>query len=155
MARLRQMLTDLGCTAVKTYIQSGNVVMDSTLTDHQLASSLTDTIGREFGFWPPVLTLSRARLQRVMAQNPWPEMVTEPAKLHVWFFSDPAAKVDAALLESLLAADEKVEVRPPAIYLWAPSGIGRSKLAARMDEVVDCPVTARNWRTLSKITELA
>jgi uncharacterized protein (DUF1697 family) len=40
-------------------------------------------------------------------------------------------------------------------YLHAPDGIGRSKLAAGIEKALGVSVTARNWRSVSKISEMA
>jgi len=40
-------------------------------------------------------------------------------------------------------------------YLHAPDGIGRSKLAARIERLLGVDATARNWRTVTKVFEMA
>ncbi len=42
-----------------------------------------------------------------------------------------------------------------ALYLHAPDGIGRSKLAERVEKALGVPVTARNWRTVSTLRGMA
>jgi len=42
-----------------------------------------------------------------------------------------------------------------AIYLHAPDGIGRSKLAAAMEKLAGVSATARNWNTVAKLLDLA
>jgi uncharacterized protein (DUF1697 family) len=39
-------------------------------------------------------------------------------------------------------------------YLHAPDGIGRSKLAERVERCLGMPATARNWRTVQKLLEM-
>ena len=40
-------------------------------------------------------------------------------------------------------------------YLYAPDGIGRSKLAALIEQNMGVPVTARNWNTISRLISMA
>ena len=40
-------------------------------------------------------------------------------------------------------------------YLRAPDGLGRSKLAANVEKILGVPATARNWRTVRKVMEMA
>jgi uncharacterized protein (DUF1697 family) len=40
-------------------------------------------------------------------------------------------------------------------YLHAPDGIGRSKLAARLEKALGVAGTGRNWRSVGKILEIA
>jgi uncharacterized protein (DUF1697 family) len=39
-------------------------------------------------------------------------------------------------------------------YLYAPEGIGRSKLAMKVEKTLGVAVTARNWRTVNKMMEM-
>ena len=40
-------------------------------------------------------------------------------------------------------------------YLYAPDGIGRSKLAADAEKALGVPITARNWNTVSALISMA
>jgi uncharacterized protein (DUF1697 family) len=40
-------------------------------------------------------------------------------------------------------------------YLNAPEGFGRSRLAAKDEQCLGVPVTARNWKTVRKLLEMA
>ena len=39
-------------------------------------------------------------------------------------------------------------------YLYAPEGIGRSRQAAKGEQGLGVPVTARNWNTVRKLLEM-
>ncbi len=41
-----------------------------------------------------------------------------------------------------------------AFYLHAPDGIGRSKLAAAVEQCLGVATTARNWRTTRKLIDM-
>lgn len=74
--------------------------------------------------------------------------------LHIWFLSS-APKFDTARADALAIASESYHVTDQAIYLHAPDGIGRSKLAAAMEKIAGVPATARNWNTVAKLLALA
>lgn len=154
MKELSRILEGLGAHAVRTYIQSGNVVLqiaDGT----PLALRLTEAIQKQFGFAPAVQVVSAEALARAMANNPFPDAVAEPSSLHLGFMADAPSAPGLQKLQSLQAASEQFRLIGPVFYLHAPDGIGRSKLAAGAEKCMGQPMTLRNWRTVCKIDELA
>jgi len=56
--------------------------------------------------------------------------------------------------DSLRAESETLTITPTAIFLHAPDGIGRSKLAAKIETVAGAPCAARNMSTVNKLPEV-
>jgi len=108
MQDLRDILGALGCENVRTYIQSGNAVFESS-------------------------------------SEPTPKF------LHVWFLADDPVDPDLGMLTELRTGNEEFTLGDGAFYLHAPDGIGRSKLAAKVDKCLGVQTTARNWNTVSKL----
>jgi uncharacterized protein (DUF1697 family) len=63
-------------------------------------------------------------------------------------------KPDLETLESIKTKSEQFKLVNQVFYLYAPDGIGRSKLAAKVEKVLGVAVTARNWRTVNEIMSL-
>lgn len=140
-----------GCKRVRTYIQSGNVVFDCP------GETDPSAIGREIlakhGFEPAVLFLNEAEFKTAVAENPF---TTEDGKvLHFFFWAQPPEYPDLDGLNVLRTSSEVFSLGSEAFYLHAPDGIGRSKLAARVESALGVPVTARNWNTVSKLVDMA
>src|SRR5512135_2817675 len=88
MKELVALLEDLGCRNVKTYIQSGNAVFESKITDaSQLANDISIEVKRRRGFQPFVLLLGIKDLEKAMKNNPFPEAEDNPKALHVGFLA--------------------------------------------------------------------
>lgn len=155
MKELRSLLEGLGCQDVRTYIQSGNAVFRHRSSPSALSKKIRAAIDDAFGFDPPVLLMSRADLERAAANNPFPEGEADPKTLHLAFLTKAAKRPDLELLETLRANDERCELEGSVFYLHAPSGIARSKLAAKIDRALGVDTTSRNWRTVQKVLELA
>ena len=153
MAELVALLEQLGCEDVRTYIQSGNAVFRTDADDADLGARITAGIGRQFGFEPRVLILDPRDVAAIAAANPYPAATGDPKSLHVYFLAAGPRDPDLAALEKARAPSESFERRDPAFYLHAPDGIGRSKLAARVEAALGVPATARNWRTVSRLLE--
>jgi len=156
MAELRAVLEKNGCADVRTYIQSGNVVCRSAISDRaRLARRLTSAVSRSHGFEPWVLVLTRAELERAAAGNPFPQAEAQPNRLHLFFLAGPPKKPDLKSLASLKAAGEDFALKGKVFYLYAPDGFGRSKLAARAERLLGVEGTARNWRTVTTLLDMA
>ena len=156
MQELVVLLEDLGARNTRTYIQSGNAVFQSAEKDvSHLARQLTAAIKQRHGFAPDVLILGLDAIDRAIAENPFPEAEEDPGSLHLVFLLAPPEHPDLKKLDSLKAESERFHLRDRVFYLHAPEGVGRSRLAANIEKLLGVPATARNWRTVCKIREMA
>lgn len=156
MQALRSLFEDLGLDNVRTYIQSGNVVFESGEADKaRLVEQIEAAIAADYGFKPAILLLTVDQLAAAMAANPFPEGQEEPKSLHLYFAAAPPPDPDLAALQEVKQEDERFALIDAVFYLHAPSGIGRSKLASIVEKALGVPVTARNWRSVSKIMAMA
>ena len=74
--------------------------------------------------------------------------------LHLYFLSQVPKHPNLDAMNSIKSPSESFVIMDKVLYLRAPEGIARSKLAARAERLVGVDATARNWRTVSKILEL-
>jgi len=152
MAELRSDLESLKLENVRTYIQSGNIMFDSTA---KTATSLTKTISgrieKQYGFRPHLLIFDRNTLQAAITSNPFPKAVSDPKTLHFFFLDEPATDPDIAALDRAKTPTERYKLTDRVFYLHAPEGIGRSKLAANAEKYLGVVTTARNYRTVDKL----
>ena len=80
MADLRTALTDEGLTNVRTYIQSGNVLLDApSRTPDAAAARVRSVIAREFGLDVPAIALDARGLAAAVEANPYPGGAGPPA----------------------------------------------------------------------------
>ena len=156
MQALRSLLEDLGSRQVATYIQSGNAVFCHDESDaDELSKIISDAIDRQFGFRPQVLLLTQAQLTRAVVANPYAGTGHEPKTMHLSFLAEKANTPDLDGLEALRSDTEAFTLADDVFYLYAPDGIGRSKLAAKVEKLLGVPITARNWRTVNKVLDMA
>lgn len=156
MAQLRSGLEEIGCKNVRTYIQSGNVVLDSSARSAKsVAKKLVDHIESQHGFRPPVVVFKLEQLQAALAENPFPEAAADPKTLHFFFLDAPPKKPDTDGIEAARAATESWQLIDSVFYLHAPDGMAKSKLGAKAEKLLGVTATARNLRTVQKILELA
>ena len=154
MKDLRSLMEAQGFTDVKTYIQSGNIVFHSGSNDAAtLSKQIEEAIEQDFGFRPPVLTLSLDALNGAVEANPYPD--GDPKTVQFCFLFEPAPDTDLAALTALSTSSEEFALTNAVFYLHAPDGIGRSKLVAKMGKHIPVEMTVRNLRTVQKLQELA
>lgn len=154
MAELRDLLSSHGHEDVRTYVQSGNVVLTSDLSPSELERALAEQIGERFGFEVPVVVRTRDELADVIDRNPMAHVAKEPKRLQVSFLSgkpDPAAVRELA---AVTVEPERFAVSGREIYAWHPNGIAGSELA-KMLAGRRLAATARNWNTVTKLLALA
>jgi uncharacterized protein (DUF1697 family) len=156
MAELRTLLTEAGYEDVRTYVQSGNIVLRSTAKAAEVELRLRTLLSERFGFDVPVIVRSRAQLAAVVKADPLGEVVDNPKRYQVSFLdSKPAAEAIARLQEQAIG-DERVIARGREIYAWHPEGVARSKLwNALAGKGLGVTATARNWTTVRTLLEMA
>ena len=155
MKELVGLLEDTGCRNVRTYIQSGNVVLQADSTSASLAERITATIERSRGFAPRVIVLGFEDLKRAIANNPFPEAESDPKALHFGFLDSVPSHPDLEKLEAIRADTERFRLIDKVFYLHAPDGVGRSKLAAGCEKLLGVAMTDRNWRTVDTLRDMA
>ena len=150
MKRLTELMEARGFANVRTYIQSGNIVLDSAA---KAGSELADLIDNEFGFRPAVLVLSATEFRRALDKNPYD---VDAGKTVHFFFCDRVPKnVDYELMDSLRAASERYLLIGKVFYLYAPDGVGRSDLATKIGKAFPgVTMTARNLNTVRKLADM-
>lgn len=157
MAELRALMAGAGWADVRTYIQSGNAVFATDEDDRRrIAERLAGLIEEARGFRPAVMLLRPGELDAAMRANPFPDAEDVPTTLHLLFPSSAPERPDLDALEAAATGSERFALTGGVLYLLCPDGIGRSRLAAAAGPAL-APVefTARNWRTVTKLAELA
>ncbi|KFG73075.1 DUF1697 domain-containing protein [Streptomyces mutabilis] len=158
MADLRALLEELGYGSVRTHLQSGQAVFASGHGDEEtLAAELAQAIEKRFGFPVDVIVRDHAYLRTVAEACPFPSAELEPKQLHVTYFSAPVDEQRFASIDRPAFLPEEFRLGDRALYLYAPDGLGRSKLAealARPRVNKGLIATTRNWNTVTKLVEL-
>lgn len=161
MADLRKLFDGLGFEGVRTYVQSGNAVFRAEGNAGKVADAIEKAIQGKFGFPVKVFLLDAEEWARLVKGNPYPEATADPAKLHLFVLGkEPMVEEVQALEEKAVAlsgvqAGDRYTIAGKALYLHTPNGIGRSRLAELIGRTLKVETTARNWRTVLTLREMA
>ena len=154
MAELRRVAEELGYEDVATYIQSGNLVFRTADSATAVEKGLAKAIAELGGVRPAVMVRTLAQLRKVVDGNPFIRR-GEDTKLCHAVFAAKAAKGSLTGLDLDAYAPEEVIAAGKELYLFLPGGVGRSKLAGDLAKRKDAVGTMRNWRTVTKLLEMA
>jgi uncharacterized protein (DUF1697 family) len=157
MAELRAACAEEGLGAVKTYIQSGNVVLDHG-SARDVEAKLAKLIHARFQLDVPVVVRTAGQWDTLIDTCPFPEEAKDaPKALHLLACKEPP-KADAieALRERARHGEKIAAWGTHDIALHFTNGVADSKLAPTLiDRLVGSPATGRNWNTLLKLQEMA
>lgn len=157
MPALRSLCADLGWEDVQSYIQSGNLVFKAESTATKLETELERAIECQFGLSIPIVVRVAALWPEYVRDNPYPEASQSEPNLVMLALSKAPPKQDAAgRLQERAAGGERIVQVKDALWLHYAGGVAKSKLSpALLDRLAGSPVTARNWRTVLKLNEMA
>lgn len=158
MAELRTLMEGLGHDGVRTYLQSGQAVFASGRgNEESLAAELAQAIEKRFGFTVDVIVRDHVYLKAIADNCPFPAAELEAKQLHVTYYSAPPGEDRFAELDRSAYLPEEFRTGDRALYLYAPDGLGRSKLAVGLSRPrlnKGLIATTRNWNTVLKLVEL-
>jgi uncharacterized protein (DUF1697 family) len=156
MAELRSFFEELGFADVATYVQSGNAVFRSRKGDAvSLTGQLEAAFEKKWGFHSHIMVRDLGWFERLVTGNPYQEVAGEPTKLHAYALErEPTADEITRLAEKCLGP-ERFEIKGDVLYLHAPDGLGKSVFAGLIQRTLKVPGTARNWRTVLTLLEMA
>lgn len=147
MKDLSAICVDLGFEKVRTYIQSGNVVFESALSENAVRAELEQALTTRMGKKAGVIVRTASELRSILEANPFPE--APPAKVSVVFLSETVPK---EFVDRVVApGGEEVRLGDREIYIRYPEGMGRSKLKLPS---TNGPATARNINTVTKLVAM-
>jgi uncharacterized protein (DUF1697 family) len=156
MPALREALSGAGLEDVRTYVQSGNVVLESDLDPDRLTAECERVIAERFSLDIPVVVRTRDELADVVARNPLGNVVTEPKRYQVSFLSAAPHPSVIERLQAQAVPSERLVAIGRELYAWHPEGVARSKLwAALAGPKLGVKATARNWTTVTTLLEMA
>ncbi|NQZ89093.1 MAG: DUF1697 domain-containing protein [Colwellia sp.] len=158
MTELKKVYESLGFKHVTTYIQSGNVVFQSSKNIKTIKTSIETGINDHFNFDVPVLVLNHSQLENTAKDLPFPtiDIEQEGSKIIIFFLSETISNSQEEIFSAYLSNSEQLVMSQDVIYLYCPEGLGKSKLTNKLIETkLKLISTARNIKTVNKLLSLA
>jgi uncharacterized protein (DUF1697 family) len=154
MGALRDLCEQAGLTNVRSYVNSGNLVFDGTRSAAAQEKRLEAAIAKHAGFKVDVMARTAKQWSGYVRGNPFPELSAEhPNRVMLIVPKTPLGGDAVETLREKASGGERVEQAGEVVWVYFAEGAGRSKLAAQPPGRI--MVTARNWRTVLKLDEMA
>lgn len=152
MADIRALAEEAGYTGVKTYVASGNLVLESTSAGSEIEVVLEQAIESHFGFRVDVLVRSQQQWAVYTRENPFDaESEASPNLVMICVGKEAATDDDLRALEAKAGDNERVKRRDDVLWLYFGDGSARSKLGSGNSKGV---WTTRNWTTVTRLAEM-
>ncbi|HRH42059.1 MAG TPA: DUF1697 domain-containing protein [Pyrinomonadaceae bacterium] len=157
METLRAVCAAMGFENVKTYINSGNVIFETAETDDKtLAERIEKGIEQEFLLKIKVMVRSVAEIEQIIKNNPFEGQFENEKDLHVFFLDEELSDEKSELLLSNNNKNEMFAVQNREIFCLLRISVLESLMGKDyIGKKLKVSATARNWRTVGKILELA
>jgi uncharacterized protein (DUF1697 family) len=156
MQDLRALLTGLGYENVRTLLQSGNAVFAAPRRQpEKLCAEIGERMAGELGMKIDCVIRTAEELAAVVAANPFPQRVSDGAKLMVTFLSGPLDPTRFADTDPADYAPDEFRLAGSEIYAWLPNGASGGRIPANFwDKRTGLLTTTRNWNTVTKLLTL-
>lgn len=157
MQALRRSCEALGLTDVVSYLQSGNLVFNSTWEEsHALADELEAKIDADLGLEDVnALVLPAKEFAEIVRANPLSPRAAKGSLYHATFLFRHVPETLFAEQQLPLQDGEKAALVGRVVYLYCPNGYAKSGLSnAYFEKALGTKATTRNWRTVRALQAL-
>ena len=149
--RFTAILNDLDFQNVQTYIQSGNIILESEVSKVLICDKIKKAILDKFGYEIPVIGRTIEEWEKVIEQYPFS---TANEKIVAFTFLDRIIESKEIQINNK-GADE-FKLNKDVVYVYCPNGFGKSKITNNVfEKKLQVNATTRNLRTTLKLLELA
>ncbi len=154
MALLRQALHNHGFPGARTWIQSGNVLVNSPLSPEETGDAIRQIMKEHLGPELAVIVKTAEDVREVLAANPFSDLLPDRVFYTQWQEALNQEKAEALL--SMDFGEERLAITHRAAYLYIPGSAARSKLNNNfLERRLGISATTRNRNTLIKLAEMA
>lgn len=155
MARLREVVLAAGYGRVQTWIQSGNLLLESETSAEETAEHIRRLIKEHIG--PDLAVIIRSPEEIILALRECPfQAGFLPERVFYAFPQSPLPQEAIAELQArVFEENEGLRAGPGCLYLYIPGSAARTKLNnALLERVGKTAFTTRNANTLNKLVQL-
>lgn len=157
MEALKTTLENIGFQNVQTYIQSGNVFVD---TDEESASKVGFLIKQEifkvFGHEVPIVVISKEDLEACFKNNPFlKEKDADIKKLYVAFVSIALRSESINDLKISQFKPDEASIDGNRIFIKYAVGAGKTRFDQKyIEKKLNVTATIRNWNTVTQLLKI-
>ncbi|AIA68785.1 DUF1697 domain-containing protein [Streptococcus equi subsp. zooepidemicus] len=154
MAYVVEILEKVGLKNVRTYIQSGNIILETELSKEETAKLIHDTIAKEVGADLSVIIKEKIQLQIAVEENPFNENY-DFSRIHLVFTNDSIGKDELKKLENKDFGDEKFIIGSECLYMYLPRNASVKRLTTNyLEKQLSITMTMRKLNVIEHLVGL-
>jgi len=155
MSELKAALEDHGFTDVKTFINSGNIVLKSNDNPEKAKDTVKNIITKHFKLNIELIIKTQLELEKILASDPYASEEDDKSKRLVAMMSGKIDDILSSSLKDDKKVTEKYYVKDDLLYIYYVNGVGKSKFSTSyIEKKLGLITTSRNWNTLEKMLAL-
>ncbi len=157
MGDLRMLLAKNGYSEIRTYIQSGNILLESDQEKdtEKIGVHIQQLIEKTYGFTVPTVVLPLEKLKKAYANNPFPAPESDKISLHLTILQASPKPALVKAIADFDAGADRFLIKDQFVYLRCEGKYHKSKLTNTFfEKKLEVSATTRNWRTVGKLLEM-
>ena|ERR1035438_2972098 len=155
MSELKAALEAHGFENVITYINSGNIILNSKENPAKTRETFKSILVKQFSLNNELILKSQGELENILAYDPYSPDEDEKSKRLVAMLSGKMDKNKPSIFRDDKNVTENFYLNDDVLYIYYANGAGKSKFTTSyIEKKLGIIATARNWNTLEKMLEL-
>ena len=155
MQTLRDVLKNAGFDSVETYIQSGNILLSSSLSSKHLEEKIQSLLHSAFDILIDCFAFTYPHWMQIIQNMPFLAENVDMGKIYCCHYK---GKINANQLKTLkekLTDNELLMPGNNCLYIYYAQGAGNTKLTNNaIEKISGIRATTRNWRTTLKLLDM-
>lgn len=153
MEALKTMLENIGFTNIRTYLQSGNVFVDSEEDASKVGFMIKQEIFKVFGHEVPVIVITKEDLELCFRNSPYlKEKDLDTKKLYVAFVSTVLKSENINDLKISQFKPDEATIDGNRIFIKYAVGAGKTRFDQKyIEKKLNLTATIRNWNTVTNL----
>ena len=155
MAYLIEILTAAGMQSVQTYIQSGNIIFETSLSDNEASRLIRETIKEKIGADLAVIIKEPAQFERAVFENPFGSGY-DSSRVHLVFTNDvlPVTKCQELTVKDF--GDEELIAGSECFYMYLPRTSQKKRLNTNyLEKQLGITATMRKLSVAAKLSQFS
>ncbi|MFB9758893.1 DUF1697 domain-containing protein [Ectobacillus funiculus] len=154
MEKLKDIFKSLYFQNVKTYIQSGNVIFDSTEESADILYKIETELENVLGYKVTSIIRTADELEEIIKQNPFSASEDVEKQYVTFLHREPTVEAGDRLMSYKNDVDDFC-VTHREVFLLCGKGYGKTKFSNHfLESKLDVLATTRNWKTVNKILNM-
>jgi len=154
MSYLVEILTEVGFLNVQTYIQSGNIILESELSDEKIRKLVHDTILDKIGADLSIIIKEINQLEIATQENPF-DNTYDSSRIHLVFTNEEIPESTLTELSRENFGDEEFYGGYECCYLYLPRDARKKRLNTNyLEKKFGIRMTMRKLSVVDRLTKL-